>query len=166
MRTTPDTFIFLGGDVCHYPGAHQPSAYIPMPEAIPAETKLAERLPLPCPCSLFTACHPEPDPARSRTTPFDRVSTHPESWYMDAVEAQQSVDKLVEFDGDENVFVAIGHDPTLRDVCDLFPHGTLNDWKRRGRKGATHGGFVNELPIDGKPGRPALVEGLLKPFNP
>lgn len=166
VRTTPDTFIFLGGDVCHYPGAYQPSAYIPMPEVIPAETKLDERLPLPCPCSLFTACHPEPDPARSRTTPFYRVSTHPESWYMDAVGAQQSVDKLVEFDGDEKVFVAIGHDPTLRDVCDLFPHGTLNDWKRRGRKGATHWGFVNELPIDGKPGRPALVEGLLKPFNP
>lgn len=164
VRTTPDTFVFLGGDVCHYPGAYRPSEYIPMPETIPAETKLDKRLPLPCPCSLFTACHP--DQEHSRTTPFYRVSTDPDSWYTDAVEAQKSVDKLIEFDGDENVFVAIGHDPSLQDVCDFFPKGTLNGWKQKGWKSSTHWGFVNELPIDGKPGRPPLVVGLLKDGKP
>ncbi|KAJ9241327.1 hypothetical protein DTO169E5_3527 [Paecilomyces variotii] len=160
VRTTPDTFVFLGGDVCHFPGAYRPSEYIPMPETLPAETKLDARIPLPCPCSYFTACHPHPE--RARTTPFYRVSEDPGSWYEDAPEAQRSVDKLTEFDGDENVFLAIAHDPALQDTLTFFPNGTINDWKAKGWKRTTHWGFVNELPVDGKPGRPALVEGLLK----
>lgn len=160
VRTTPDTFVFLGGDVCHFPGAYRPSEYIPMPETLPAETKLDARIPLPCPCSYFTACHPHPE--KARTTPFYRVSEDPGSWYEDAPEAQRSVDKLTEFDGDENVFLAIAHDPALQDTLTFFPNGTINDWKAKGWKRTTHWGFVNELPVDGKPGRPALVEGLLK----
>jgi glyoxylase-like metal-dependent hydrolase (beta-lactamase superfamily II) len=58
VRTTPDTFAFLGGDVCHFTGVIRPSSYIPMPETIPAITELNKRFPHPAPCSVFTACHP------------------------------------------------------------------------------------------------------------
>lgn len=73
--------------------------------------------------------------------------------------AQQSVDKLEEFDADENVLVCLAHDGGLLDVVDFFPHGTLNDWKAKGWKVGNHWSFLNELPIDGKPGRPLIAQG-------
>ncbi|KAL1964338.1 hypothetical protein VTN77DRAFT_7023 [Rasamsonia byssochlamydoides] len=164
VRTTPDTFVFLGGDISHFPGTYRPTRYVPLPEVLPAETKLDARLPLPCACSLFTACHPNPSPAR--TTPFYHASQHPNSWYDDPQEAQRSIDALTEFDANENVFVAIAHDPALKEVCELFPHGTLNEWKAKGWTRQSHWHFVNELPVDGKPGRPKLLDGLLKDGKP
>ncbi|KAL1984112.1 hypothetical protein VTN96DRAFT_9612 [Rasamsonia emersonii] len=164
VRTTPDTFVFLGGDISHFPGTYRPTQYVPLPEVLPAETKLDARFSLPCACSLFTACHPNPSTAR--TTPYYHVSQHQDSWYDDPQQAQKSIDGLMEFDASENVFVAIAHDPALREVCELFPHATLNEWKAKGWARRSHWHFVNELPIDGKPGRPKLVEGLLKDGKP
>jgi hypothetical protein len=46
-------------------------------------------------------------------------------------EALKSVDGLQMIDADENVFVAIAHDPALREVGN-FPKTTLNDWKANG----------------------------------
>lgn len=47
-------------------------------------------------------------------------------------------------------------------VVDWFPNGTLNSWKEKGWKEGSQWGFVNELPIDGKPGRPKIAQGLVK----
>ncbi|KAI9682839.1 MAG: hypothetical protein M1820_010938, partial [Bogoriella megaspora] len=33
-RTTPDTFIFMGGDICHFPGCFRPSPAHPLPHPI------------------------------------------------------------------------------------------------------------------------------------
>lgn len=76
--------------------------------------------------------------------------------------AQQSIKRLEEFDADENVFVAVAHDEGLIDVCEWFPKGTINDWKKKGWKGKSQWGFLNELPIDGKPGRPWIAPGLVR----
>jgi glyoxylase-like metal-dependent hydrolase (beta-lactamase superfamily II) len=164
VRTTPDTFVFLGGDISHFPGMYRPTRYAPLPEVVPPETKLDARLPVPCACSLFTAYHPNPSAAR--TTPFYHVSQHPDSWYGDALLAQKSVDGLAEFDASENVFVATAHDPALREICEQFPHATMNEWKAKGWTRQAHWHFLNELPVDGKPGRPKIVEGLLKDGKP
>ncbi|KAM5366855.1 hypothetical protein ACJZ2D_010307 [Fusarium nematophilum] len=161
VRTTPDTFIFLGGDICHFPGAYRPSPFTPMPEILPLETKLDSRLPTPCPCSLFLACHPE-GPENGRATPFYRPSSNPESWYLDAPGAQRSINSLAEFDADERVFITIAHDPALREICEVYPHASMNDWKEKGWKQKSHWNFVNELPLDGRPGRPKLVESRIK----
>ncbi|KAI4173846.1 MAG: hypothetical protein LQ348_006458 [Seirophora lacunosa] len=160
-RTTPDTFVFMGGDVCHFGGSYRPSQYTPLPATIPSGVALdSDRFKHPCPCSLFTACHR--DPPNARTSPFYRVTQEPKGWYMDPVVAQQSVDRLEEFDADDNVFVCLAHDGGLIPVCDWFPDGTLNDWKAKGWKEKSKWGFLNELPLDGKPGRPLLVPGLVK----
>ena len=58
VRTTPDTFVFLGGDVCHYGGVMRPSQYIPMPDEIPEEAVLDKVIARPCPCSAFLSSHP------------------------------------------------------------------------------------------------------------
>ncbi|KAF9891516.1 hypothetical protein FE257_003983 [Aspergillus nanangensis] len=167
VRVTPDTFVFLGGDISHFPGMYRPSEHIPMPEWVPPETKLDSRLPCPCPCALFMACHPggaatEEEAQSSAAKPFYRPSSHANSWYEDPVEAQRSVHGLMEFDADENVFVAIAHDPALREVKPCFPEGTLNGWKTAEWKKRSHWYFLNELPVEGKVGREKLVDGRWK----
>lgn len=112
-------------------------------------TKLDRRIPQPCPCSLFTACHPV-GPPNARTTPFYSPSIKADSWYDDVVEVKQSISGMGEFDADDNVFVAIAHDPALREVCDKFPQSTMNNWKSRQWKQRTRWHFLNELPLNGK----------------
>lgn len=92
------------------------------------------------------------------------MTTNPEKnlGYVDPPTAQESVIKLESFDADENVFVCVAHDGGLPPVVDWFPNGTLNDWKAKGWKGKSQWGFLNELPIDGQPGRPKLAPGLVK----
>lgn len=151
----------MGGDVCHFGGSYRPTQYAPLPASIPSGVGLdSDRFSHPCPCTIFTACHR--DPENARTSPFYKVTQAPGAWYIDPPVAQQSVDRLEEFDVDENVFVCIAHDGGLIPVCDWFPYETLNDWKAKGWKEKSKWGFLNELPIDGKPGRPLLAPGLVK----
>lgn len=60
------------------------------------------------------------------------------------------------------MLVCIAHDVGLLPVLDFFPNGTINEWQAKGWKEATAWGFVNELPVDGKPGRPMIVDGLYR----
>ncbi|EME42310.1 hypothetical protein DOTSEDRAFT_175305 [Dothistroma septosporum NZE10] len=162
VRTTPETFIFLGGDVCHFTGVIRPSPYIPLPDYIPQNTVLDPRLSAPCPCSIFTKCHP--DQQNSRTSAFYRCSTGGPygSWYDDPQTAMVSITSLFDFDADANVMVMIAHDSAPKDFLKFFPNGTINDWKSMGSKGAMHWHFVNELPTDGKQERAPLVDGLYR----
>jgi glyoxylase-like metal-dependent hydrolase (beta-lactamase superfamily II) len=59
VRTTPDTFVFLGGDVCHHCGVIRPSKLVPLPDEIPEEAVLDQRIPRPCPCMAFLSSHPD-----------------------------------------------------------------------------------------------------------
>lgn len=160
-RTTKDTFVFMGGDICHFGGSYRPTIYAPMPETIPADVPLdRNRFRLPCPCSIFTACHP--DPPNARTQPYYSVTLEEGSWYIDPLAAQTSLNRLQAFDADPNVFVCIAHDEGLRDVVDWFPNGTITDWKKKGWKEKSQWGFLNALPIDGKPAAELLAPGLMK----
>lgn len=84
------------------------------------------------------------------------------SWYADPPVAQKSIDLMGEFDASPDVFVCLAHDPKLIPICDWFPHGTMNDWKRKGWKDTAKWGFLNELPDeDAKPTRGWLAKGLM-----
>lgn len=160
-RTTKDTFAFLGGDVCHFGGAFRPTPWTPMPAKIPEGVPLDKsRFNMPCPCSHFTACHP--NKGKERTSPYYEVTTMEGSWYTDPPVAQASINSLAEFDAHPDVFVCIAHDKALLELCTLFPKGTINDWQSKGWKQNADWGFLNELPIDGKTAQPWLVEGLMK----
>ncbi|KAF7190678.1 Cytochrome P450 monooxygenase [Pseudocercospora fuligena] len=165
VRTTPETFIFMGGDVCHFTGVIRPTTYIPMPSNIPPETTLDSRFGTnrPCPCLTFTACHP--NQSSPRTTPFYQCSTGEHSWYDDPKTAMVSIRALFEFDADPNVIVMIAHDnaPLVVLKDKMFPHGgDINDWKQQGYKEKLHWGFVNELPAEGVPARDTLTDGLYR----
>ena len=159
-RTTPDTFVFMGGDICHFGGSYRPSAYAPLPSTIPSSVPLDQHIPTPCPCSFFQGSHW--DPENLRTSPFYKITQESGSWYVDPPTAQKSVNSLEEFDADENVFVCVAHDGGLLPVVDFFPKGTINDWKRKGWKERSKWGFLNEMPIDGKPAKPWIAPGPVK----
>jgi hypothetical protein len=153
-RTTPDTFVYLGGDICHFAGQFRPSEEIPLPDIIPAEAlKNAVKYPIPCPGEFFSDHHPqvhneeEIDPKK---TPFYKLSTANHSTYKDpgtAVITARGMQKY--FDSDPNVLVCFAHDPALLDYLPVFntnPEQDLNDWKRLGLKERIHWGWLGELP--------------------
>ena len=151
----------MGGDAFHFGGCLRPTADVPLPSIIPPETFLDQRFPRPCPCSIFTACHHNPEHAH--TAPFYEIAQSKDGWYADPPVAQQSVNALAEFDANDNVLVCIAHDGSLKEVCDFFPKASMNDWKARGWKLRSRWGFLNELPINGEPGRPWVIPaGLSK----
>ncbi|GLA01262.1 hypothetical protein AnigIFM60653_011511 [Aspergillus niger] len=161
-RTTADTFVFLGGDICHFSGVIRPNARLPLPETIPSEVLDKDPFfPSPCPCSIFTNSHPiaKVDPTQE---PFYEVSGYEGSAFFDPALAQKSVTKLLDFEASDNVLICIAHDtdlllhlPTLNDS----PSSDINSWKEKGWKERLRWGWVNELPRAGRPGRKPLVEG-------
>lgn len=164
-RTTPDTFVFMGGDVCHFGGSFRPTIYAPMPATIPDYVPLdKKRFRLPCPCSIFTDVHPHKNEgeAKARTTPYYEVTTAEGSWYIDPPVAQDSINKLEDFDADPQVFVCIAHDEGLNDVVEWFPHGTINEWKKKGWKEKSQWGFLGALPVGWKPAGENFCPGLMK----
>lgn len=69
---------------------------------------------------------------------------------------------MQDFDASPDVLVCIAHDPTLLKVLPMLndqPDKDLNDWKIKGYKDQLEWAWLNELPRDGKPGRPAIVDG-------
>ncbi|KIW17241.1 hypothetical protein PV08_04432 [Exophiala spinifera] len=160
------SFVLMGGDICHFVGDIRPTKAFPLPDPIPVGV-LDGGFPSPCPCSVFTDHHPQGlegagQDAR-RTTPFFLVSDHKASAYVEPQTAQTSVDKLVHFEQSANVLVCLAHDPALLKYIPTLnsdPSADMNDWRERGWKEGCRWEWLNELPRDGKPGRPALVEGF------
>lgn len=170
-RTTPDTFVFLGGDICHFAGDFRPSAGWPFPANIPegafgsksAKAKREARYPMPCPCAFFADHHPQrQNPKTSQAdlkqdeTPFYNLSTHQHSSYKDPPLAKDTLRKMRDyFDADPNVLVCLAHDPALLDHLPAFnehPEKDINAWRAEGIKEKVHWGFLKELPRCGEDG--------------
>ncbi|KAF2463901.1 Metallo-hydrolase/oxidoreductase [Lindgomyces ingoldianus] len=138
-RTTmnPDTFVLLGGDICHYPGIFRPSAHLPVPISIsPHPCHLHSSVPF-CPGSSFV----ELQKSRNRKptdTLYDMTFGH------DIPRATETMRHLQELDCDENVFVIIAHDSTVRNKVDHFPR-SLNDWKKQGWGKSLKWAFFRDL---------------------
>jgi hypothetical protein len=127
-RTTPTTFIFMGGDVCHHCGEFRPTEYLPIPTTLsPSPITNPPFAPNSfCPGSVLRAIHPQ----KSATKPFYRVKEG-QHLLQDFVETQKTLEKMTEFDADENVLVVIAHDRTLLDVLEFYP-ANANSWKEKG----------------------------------
>lgn len=159
-----DTFMLLGGDSCHFPGVLRPTRANPLPENLTqsSETESFNPVSLPCPCATWTSHHPRAqDHDEARKLPFYVPSTaDPGSFYLDQPLALKTISKLQALDANPNVFVTIAHDPTLGEVLPKLGSGlTVNDWKEAGYKKKAMWGWLKELPRDGKPGMPPLVDG-------
>lgn len=157
VRTTEDTFVFLGGDICHFGGTFRPTDSVPMPLELTGEDigRIGGHNEI-FNCSLFTACHP--GPGNPRTTPYYKPCSREDSWYVNPPRATESIQKLQKLDAHEHVLVLIAHDPSIMDVIPFYPHGLLNDWHAAGFKKRLRWGFLDELPVQGKEKR-YLVDG-------
>lgn len=154
-RTTPDTFVFLGGDICHFAGDFRPSEAIPLPSTIPGEAlRHSKKYPTPCPCEFFSNNHPQLKEIGSnvdtRATPFYQLSSHAQSTYKYPDVAVETTRKMQDyFDADPNVFICLAHDTALLDHLPIFnddPHKDINNWKGEGLKEKCHWGWLGELP--------------------
>jgi len=158
-----DTFILLGGDSCHFVGVLRPTRANPIPRTFPrfSDTKFPSSIVLPCPCTTWTFQHPRAfDHDESRKLPFYVPSTDSGSFYLNQPQALETISKLQALDADPNVFVTIAHDPTLGEVLPKLESGlTVNNWKEKRFKNKAMWSWLKELPRDGKPGMPHLVDG-------
>jgi glyoxylase-like metal-dependent hydrolase (beta-lactamase superfamily II) len=157
VRTTDDTFVFLGGDICHFGGSFRPTKYVPMPQSLnPHEVGQTGQRTEPYDCAIFTCCHP--DQNNARISPYYTPCSRADSWYLNPSQARVSIEKLKALDADANVLVVIAHDPSILDVVTFFPHGVANDWQKLGWKQKLRWRFLDELPVSGKPTK-YLVDG-------
>ncbi|OQE31163.1 hypothetical protein PENFLA_c002G04697 [Penicillium flavigenum] len=125
-RTTvdPPTFVMMGGDICHYAGIFRPSKYLPVPpEITPHPYNAQSEVPF-CPGSVFDDLQ-HTRGRKPTDTMYEMCFGH------DIPLAQKTRDQLQELDCDENIFVIIAHDASVRDGVDHFPL-SLNAWKEKG----------------------------------
>lgn len=125
-RTTvdPPTFILMGGDICHYAGIFRPSQYLPVPPSIsPHPCCPQSDIPF-CPGGVFDGLQK----SRGRES---TDSLYEMCFGHDVPRARETRDQLQELDCNEDIFVIIAHDATVRDAVDHFPL-SLNDWKKKG----------------------------------
>jgi glyoxylase-like metal-dependent hydrolase (beta-lactamase superfamily II) len=124
VTSSPDTYIFLGADACHFPGQFRPSEYRPLPDEI--QPSPSPRFHDHCPGALFRNIHP----TGSRTEPFYKRSASGPYMDHDQPEALESTRKIQLFDAADDVFVVIAHDASLLGRIDFFPKD-INNWYLR-----------------------------------
>ncbi|KAJ5777889.1 hypothetical protein N7520_001135 [Penicillium odoratum] len=177
-RTTPSsaeggaTFVFMGGDICHFTGVFRPTPENPIPEPVPesiVKWRGGVRSSPVCPCS-FTAQHPNTsDEAVARITPWYNMRAEFPSAYPDFEVARASVLKLQSMDKNENILVCIAHDAVLLDYLPVFnksPGQDINGWKSDGVKEKCHWGWMKDIPVDGQPIHAPLVEDFWRDGKP
>ncbi|KAI9046039.1 MBL fold metallo-hydrolase [Aspergillus affinis] len=122
--TSPDTFILLGGDVCHFAGIFRPSVHLPIPESIVPHPVLGGDTVGFCPGDAWEELQRSRgrDPTQSL---YDPTFGH------DIPLAKRTIGKLQEADASEDIFVIIAHDAQVRDGVPHFP-ACLNGWKEQG----------------------------------
>lgn len=126
--TSPNSFIFMGGDACHHGGEFRPSPYRQIPSSIspnPLDLKSKQ----PCPGSLFEDLYRDGDNSK----PFYAIARLPDGKGVahDVDEAEATIDKIIEADAQDEVLVVMAHDDSLLPVLDFFPK-YANDFKQKG----------------------------------
>jgi glyoxylase-like metal-dependent hydrolase (beta-lactamase superfamily II) len=162
--TNPDTFVYMGGDICHFAGDFRPSAAKPLPDPIPEGVlDRVPHFPSPCPAEVFTSNHPRTDQTSAPTTPWYKITSHPRAAYINPPQARETLQKMQPFDDNPHVLVCLAHDTTMLKVLPTLnsqPDRDLNDWFARGWKEQCHWGWLNELPRKGERGRELVVQGF------
>jgi len=139
-RTTPDTFVFMGGDCCHHGGEFRPTEYLPLPKEVsPGSNK--KYFASACPGAYMVE---HVHPFKSATRPFYDVAR---GFSHDHDEAVRSIGKLQEFDASDDVLMCIAHDMTLVGNVDFYPK-TMNDWKAKGHKKQVMWNFCGDFKVD------------------
>ncbi|ERT00707.1 uncharacterized protein SPSK_07614 [Sporothrix schenckii 1099-18] len=144
--TAPDTFVFMGGDLCHHAGELRPSPHLPLPSAsrltslLPDAVRANARLSA-CPGSDLDACFASLNSRRGRRA--DEPFFDP-AMGLDVAAAIETIRQAQAADAQDDVFFIFAHDMTVQGIVDEFP-ATLNDWKAKGWREAAQWKFLEEL---------------------
>ncbi|KAL2206869.1 hypothetical protein CC79DRAFT_1398743 [Sarocladium strictum] len=143
VRTSiePDTFILMGGDVCHHPAGIRPSQWLPYPETPSVPLHVLHRWEMEvgtCPGAMDIA---ELNKSVGKSS---REPTFSPAVFTNEQVAIDSVTKAQPADAHGNIFFTFAHDHTLEGIVDLFPL-PANDWKQKGWKEAARWKFLDDL---------------------
>lgn len=116
-RTTPDSFVLMGADACHHPGILRPTEYMPFPASVPVSLQGY------CPGDVLGGCIAS---GVSPCAPFFTVADGP--LFPDHKAAMETVKKIHELDAQDEIFVILGHDRSLRSRIPMFPE-KVNGWR-------------------------------------
>jgi glyoxylase-like metal-dependent hydrolase (beta-lactamase superfamily II) len=134
VTTSPNSFILMGGDICHHVGQFRPSTQDPLPKMI-SPHPFDHWNKAYCPGAVFEDLLPDKDVSK----PFYRVAAAQNGIQVaaDIDAANESISKLQDIDGMDEVLVVIAHDTSLRDVVDFFPKYADSflekGWAKKGR---------------------------------
>ncbi|KAF7359224.1 Metallo-beta-lactamase superfamily protein [Mycena sanguinolenta] len=148
-RVTPSTynqsstFIVLGADTSHHPGQLRPRPKFQATYPCPAHLLTQSRT------SVSTDYFWSPGSdvgvfdVLSREQPLLSIPDLPNSGDADPVTNRVSLDKIADFDANNDFFVILAHDESLIDVLPYFP-ASLSTWKEDGIKDKVLWGFLDE----------------------
>ncbi|PTD07577.1 Cytochrome P450 monooxygenase andK [Fusarium culmorum] len=141
-RTTigPDTFIFMGGDICHHGGEIRPSPYLPIPQHLSQRLSLSDSLRLlmsRCPATIL-------DDMNVKRGRYPGGTFFDPNIGFDKEHALKTIKETQKADAQDNVFFIFAHDMSIMGVVDEFPK-TANDWKAKGWKEKTRWRFLNDF---------------------
>lgn len=129
VTADPPTFVFMAGDLNHHASEMRPNALLPYParfgEGALGALPQKMRLPAPCPGSFFDVLN------SARGIEVGQPSTRP-NLGVDRDLAKQTIRDAMPFDADEDVLYVFAHDAHVAEVVELWPKGSLNDWKEKG----------------------------------
>ncbi|OAA60223.1 Beta-lactamase-like protein [Niveomyces insectorum RCEF 264] len=137
-RTTsePDSFIMMGGDLCHHGAEIRPSPLLPLPATIPEASAAVIR-------AQWPAC-PGGEAFTKLNTKRNRKPNEP--FFYPAIGADiplaiKTIQDAQLTDAQENVYFIFAHDRSIRGVVDLYPK-SANDWLKNGWREKTLWSFL------------------------
>lgn len=141
--TTPDTFILMGGDLCHHSGELRPSPLMPLPQDQELHSLLT---------GLALSCVPTNPSALLQSIQESRGRLITESFFDPAMghdipETLRTIHKAQEADADEHIWFVYAHDLSLLNLkVDLFP-AEANGWKEKGWSTGTRWAFLDDFRV-------------------
>ncbi|KGO54840.1 hypothetical protein PEX2_090930 [Penicillium expansum] len=134
--TNPDTFIFMGGDLCHHSGEIRPSKHLRIPHDI--QPSFTAPVSFPCPGgSVYEQLLVQ------RTGSVDKPFFRP-AIGVDIEQAIDTIEKAQVADAESNIWFVYAHDASLLNCVDLFPL-SANGWKEKKWREKTLWAFLEEF---------------------
>ncbi|KAI0505578.1 beta-lactamase-like protein [Xylaria bambusicola] len=140
-RTTssPDTFIFMGGDLCHHSGEIRPSPHLPIPANI--------QFPLPDYLRARISGCPGAEQFHALNHKHGRKAYEPFFEPVLAVDIPQAIQTIKDAqlaDAQSNIFFVFAHDMEIQGIVDFFPH-PANGWRVKGWREKSLWRFLADL---------------------
>lgn len=137
--SNPDTFIFMGADLCHSPAVMRPTSHLPYPPMFSLPDRIKAEL------SFCPGDYPHALEALSKKLGRDpKEPLLVPNAFVDFDKSMETVKRAQEGDAQDNIWFVFAHDSSLQGVVKTFPEGA-NDWKAKGWKEDTMWKFIKDL---------------------